>query len=908
MNNSFLSPELHLKNFNVFRTDRSNLNSNKTRGGGVLIAVDRTIMAREVPTQPNVEQLFVSITLGKQKFIVGACYLPPDAPTALYEAHAYSVESLFIENPESEFLLLGDYNLPAASWACCSELGQYPPSGDGKFNCIRNLCNLLNLKQKNCVTNVDNRSLDLVLSKVPNLAVCQSFDIFVECDTYHPPLSINVPLNNKFTNLKYSGTVYDFKKCDFDSICDYLQHQDWSFLHTISDLETIVNIFYKVLYTAIDTFVPKKKLYCSSYPVWFTKELIESIKNKKIAHRCYKNSNSDANYQEFSKLRSKCKTLSRECYLAYISEVEDNIHGNSKCFWNFVQSSRKSIGLPDNLFFNDDHSDDPQVIANLFAKYFSSVYEPETSTQPTTFHYGDPINLSSVTITADELCKQLESLNASKPSGPDQIPPSLLKNCYLPLSYPLLVIFNQSLSKGIFPTFWKTSYLIPIFKSGDQHDVTNYRPICIQSTIPKLFEKIILNQITNHLHNIITPYQHGFCTGRSTLTNILLFQDDIYKSFESSSQVDVIYTDFSKAFDKVSIPLLLSKLQAYGISGHLLDWFAGYLTHRKLSVKVRLNHSFSFNASSGVPQGSHLGPILFILFINDIAEIFDNVRFQLFADDLKVYKKITSVSDALILQSNLDSFYSWTKVNQLHLNISKCKSITYHRINSPILTDYTIGQEHLQRVNEIRDLGILFDSHLNFNSHISMITSKAFRNLGFLIRNSNSFKVSTVKILYCSLVRSVLEYLSPIWSPHYTLHVHSIERIQRKFLRYINYKLGILAENFDSNFILTTLNVSTLESRRTVGDCVALFKILNNKIDCPDLLEKINFRVPAANTRNNALFQTRYVPTNYLYYSPLSRLHRSGNSLIKNNIDIFNTKIEKIKNLQYTGLAKKRFF
>ncbi|KAK9499191.1 hypothetical protein O3M35_003686 [Rhynocoris fuscipes] len=474
------------------------------------------------------------------------------------------------------------------------------------------------------------------------------------------------------------------------------------------------------------------------------------------------------------------------------------------------------------------------------------------------------------------------SLNISKGPGPDLIPPSLLRYCSTVLTYPLTVLFNKSLSSGTFPDVLKQSHIIPIYKSGDKANIKNYRPITIQSSIAKLFESLILDKIAPLFQNIIVEQQHGFTKGKSTSTNLFLYHNYILDSFAENCQVDAVYTDFSKAFDKVNHNCLLTKLSLYGFHGPLLNWFASYLHNRTLSVKLKSFQSFPFTAQSGVPQGSHLGPFLFLLFINDISFSLQNVHFLMFADDLN------------LLQEKLNAINTWCNENCMTLNINKCNVITFSKIKSSIVFQYSLNNQLINRCDIVKDLGIYIDQELTFRNHIEQIVNNSLRLLFFILRHSKDFNEYTTVILFTSLVRPLLEYCTVIWSPYYSTHIKQIENVQNKFLRILGSRLGYSYRDVPINELLYTFKLTSLELRRKKFDSIFLYKIINNIFNCTDSISLINFHVPSIITRSVPLFVTPSSSSNYMYNAPINRLHRTGNSLNK-HVDFFNDNLNKFK-------------
>lgn len=885
------SPELGFTNYDIYRLDRENI-----IGGGVLISIRKLFHSKLLKLKnKNIEQIAILAKLKTTKIIIVCAYIPPQASVDVYCKHCDEIESLKMKYPDAKLIIFGDFNLPNVNWAQPTESSN-PISA--KAQLIIDTINFINLKQLNHVKNINDRILDLVISNINNSNVSESQESIVSIDSHHPPLQAIIYLA-PIELLTPQSPIHapNYKKADYKQVRLYLSSLNWSPIFMSTNVEEATNVFNSILYNTIENCIPTsivKRNDC--YPKWVSTELKKLIQCKKIAHINYKSNNSIDCYKIFSDLRNKCKSLSKKCYSDYITDVEQTIKSNPKHFWNYVKSLKDNNGCPRSMYSGRKHADNDQEIVDLFADYFSSVYEHNNDnvTLPE-FKYTNVTDISTCHISLDDVNKKIRSLDCNKGSGSDKIPPVFIKECSQFIAAPLQHIFNLSLQTGIFPGPWKLNHLTPVFKSGDKNCVLNYRPICILSTIPKMFESIVLDKIAVKFRHIITPEQHGFVTGRSTTTNLLLYEHYIYEAFTSRAQVDSIYTDFSKAFDKVNIDILLAKLQALGIHGSFLKWLNSYLCNRELMVKLNNKFSYKFKVTSGVPQGSHLGPLLFILFINDLSLCFDDVKFILFADDLKLFKIIKSLNDALILQQNLDRLASWCEINKLFLNVKKCFHMCFYRSRIPISTSYLINNNEIALVPFIKDLGVIFDRKLTFDRHCETISNKAMQILGFVIRNTRTFQnIESIKLLYCSLVRSQLEYASPVWSPIYTCNLHRLERVQRKFLRYVQFKLRQPVIEIRYNALMSDLNLPLLSTRRTINDILILFKLLNNLIDCPQMLSVINIRVPVKSTRLHHLFHSDNHSTNYSYHSPLVRFHRTANTYT-DLFDIFKTSPSCIK-------------
>lgn len=349
---------------------------------------------------------------------------------------------------------------------------------------------------------------------------------------------------------------------------------------------------------------------------------------------------------------------------------------------------------------------------------------------------------------------------------------------------------------------------------------------------------------------------------------------------ESGWEVDTIATDFSKAFDKISHNIILFKLEKLGFPTNFQVWVASYLKERRYRVAFRNARSEPFLAPSGVPQGSHLGPLLFILTINDINAIIKHSYIALYADDAKIFKIITSPTDSSDLQVDLENFSTWCHQNHLELNLNKCQTITYTRKRSPTERVYYLNNIKINRVSTMRDLGVICDSKLSFLPHYNHIVSKANSALGFIKRWSREFSDPFVtKSLYMAITRPILEYGSHIWCPYQAIHIGRIESVQKRFVRFALRGLGWtdplrLPPYLDR---LRLIDMRSLEERRRVADVVFLQQTLAGNIDCPALLREINLNTNVRSLRSVPMFKTTTHRTDYAQNGPFNRMLRSAN-------------------------------
>jgi ribonuclease P/MRP protein subunit RPP40 len=346
----------------------------------------------------------------------------------------------------------------------------------------------------------------------------------------------------------------------------------------------------------------------------------------------------------------------------------------------------------------------------------------------------------------------------------------------------------------------------------------------------RLMESIINNSIVHYLRSneLINDSQHGFLRKRSTCTNLLDSIHDWAVALNYKHSVDVIYIDFRKAFDTVSHPKLISKLESYGFSGFLLHWLKAFLSNRSQSVKVDGHFSSSVSVTSGVPQGSVLGPTLFLLFINDITDQLNNldVSVKLFADDLKLYS-VLDVGVSLDLQRACDLISAWAADWQMQMSIEKCLClrITNKKHHLPNMSDnYTLQTTSLSWSTEVRDLGVLIDDKLTFNNHVSYIVHKAHVRAGLILRSFSSRNISLLIKAYLTYVRPMLEYCSSVWSPYTLTNINQLESVQRSFTRKL---YGLLGFSYSERLLI--LDLESLQQRRLECDLITLYKLIHGQ-------------------------------------------------------------------------------
>ena len=385
------------------------------------------------------------------------------------------------------------------------------------------------------------------------------------------------------------------------------------------------------------------------------------------------------------------------------------------------------------------------------------------------------------------------------------------------------------------PDEWKHANVSAIFKKGSKTSPKNYRPVSLTCVICKILESIIRDKIIDHMkaNNLFSPKQFGFIAGRSTILQLLHVLDIWTEILDQGGTLDVIYCDFMKAFDKVPHKRLVYKVRKYGITENILAWINSFLSNRTQCVTVNKSVSEIAQVTSGIPQGSVLGPLLFVIYINDLPEVVDkNSHAYLFADDTKVFRKIKGPEDIQILQTDVNNLLKWSDTWLLKFHPDKCVSMS---IGSKVCNKYCMGDHILDISHCEKDLGIHIDDQLNFENHVTQAVNKANKIMAIARKTFDYMDAQTFRYIFKGLVRPHLEYGAPLWSPHTVKTKELIENVQRRATKTVP---GLADLSYENR--LKILGMPTLAYRRVRGDMIQVYKILNGGYDSslPPILTK----------------------------------------------------------------------
>jgi len=438
--------------------------------------------------------------------------------------------------------------------------------------------------------------------------------------------------------------------------------------------------------------------------------------------------------------------------------------------------------------------------------------------------------IRDIHINLREVLAELKDLNKEKATGPDGMPALVLKNCANQLAPPLLKIFRKSLSEGKVPSDWKMAQITPIFKKGSKKKPGNYRPVSLTSHVCKILERLLRRHIVNHLEEnyLLSVHQHGFVCKKSCQTNLLETFEEWTRSLDNGDSLDVIYLDYRKAFDTVPHKRLIKKLSSYGIKDRPLAWLRDFLSGRRQQVAINNSKSSIGSVTSGVPQGSVLGPILFIIYVNELPSLIKS-HMKMFADDAKMYRPIQDSHDTQMLQDDIDTLLDWSKDWLLKFNTEKCKTM-HLGVNNP-KTDYKVKDcNNIPKVLTVteteKDLGIHVVNNLKPTFHCQKAANKAMSALKLLRNAFVKFNKKNFKLLYTTYVRPHLDYCWQAVGPFMVQDFTALEKVQRRATKLVPEVRSVPYEER-----LKRLDLWNMKDRALRGDLIETYKILTGKIN-----------------------------------------------------------------------------
>jgi len=872
--------------FSTVRQDRQH-----SEGGGVCAFIRKDLNYNVVPIGDkynNLEIVVVDVMSSDRKIRYIVCYRPP-----YYDDYAKKYVRDMIEcfncvvKCSWPCILVGDFNLPLINWKDLS----YPSSNV--------YLEFMDFVITNGFTQIvdgatrGNNILDLVLCNAPMLIN----DCIIEApigDSDHNTVCFNIcDCKGAEDITEPSIVVKDFKAADYVALNNYLAAVNWQdILVNFHDVQDMWGVFTSILDDAIEMFVPTRVVKVDRHTDLrcYPKYIRRYFSQRLSAWRIYRRFHTESLRLKYYAISRKCERAVEEFHKRKENTLIDS--GSIGDFYRFINNKTSNrTGVAALKGDNGEFITNDSCKAEKLNNFFSSVFTVDNNVLPIfaaiTANTDNKDVMDDVDFSIDDVYKVLRQLKPKFSAGPDGYNAFFLKNVAWPIAFPLSLLFSQSFCNGDIPAIWRQAIVTPSFKKGNPSDPNNYRPISLTCICCKVMESVVKKHMLDFLllHGKISKQQHGFLAKHSTCSQLTECVNDWSVHLNVRNQVDIVYIDFCKAFDSVVHSKLIYKLESMGIRGKLLAWIAAFLSDRSQVVRIGRSVSGRVNVISGVPQGSVLGPLLFLVYINDIVEIFDDkVTVKMFADDVKIYVVIDNISDCVLLQKSLEKLQVWASDWQLQVSITKCAVLQMgvRKINY----QYNINDIILPTVDSIRDLGIIVCKNLKFNKHVDNIVARAHQRASLILRCFKSRDTTTLCRAFVVYVRPLVEYCSQIWSPSYLSDIYKIERVQRRFTRRLK---GMNSLSYGQR--LNKLKLETLELRRLKFDLLFVFKILNGLVSVSR--EVFNFSAMLNLRGHNCKLVKPISHVNCRLHVFVSRIVDAWNVLPQNAINATNVNVFK---------------
>ena len=846
--------ELQIDGYKLFRADRKRVKrTSRGRFSGGVGCYVRLDLACTMETVINCSNGVVELLCLYSKvhnMYIAVVYRQPDDRVGnhrsteteflpIMDKLSESLSSL--PNPTPNIFFCGDFNLPHATWSDETISTSGSTSEKIMIEKVKKLQTDHFLEQfVTSPTHVDGGMLDLVFCN--NAAVIHSYVTLhpLRSTSDHFVLEVSTqllcepdaneherpPLIAVLDNLNFHSNDINWEEMS-TTITNMVNAEDFSHLSPNDHLERLMKILIDVAYK----FVPAKKSAKQGNTKIPRHRRILMRKRRKLFDKL----NQETSEPKRASLRSKLvkiELLLQKSHSDARSRKEQlavkAIKTNSKFFFSYAKqfsSTKSTIGPL--LNERNEYTASSSKMANLLSTQYSSVFSKPYADSP---YYSiqeseDDVTITNIEFSEQDIIDAIDELKNTSASGPDGLAAIFLKKCKDSLARPLFQLWRKCLDQGITPCKLKEAHIIPIHKGGHQGLPANYRPVALTSHVIKVFEKVVRNYIVQFLedNNKFNDSQHGFRIGRSCVSELLTHYDRIVDILSRGSNVDTIYLDFAKAFDKVDHGIVLKKLSLLGIRGQLLEWIKSFLSSRSQMVLVNGVLSEPAPVTSGVPQGSVIGPLLFLILIGDIDQNVAQSFLSSFADDTRLLREVNGVQDASALQRDLETVYQWAIDNNASFNNKKFEVLRHGNDETlKLSTNYTAPDGTIiTEKSNLRDLGVTMSADGTFKQHITNVCQSARNMCSWILRTFESRSPELMLTLWKSMVIPILDYCSQLWSPSKIGDIQQIEELQKAFTRKIR-----SSKRDDYWQRLQTFHLYSLQRRRERYRIIYVWKTL----------------------------------------------------------------------------------
>lgn len=797
-----------LDGFNIFRCDRV-----AGKGGGVILYVKSNISCQQ-ETTARTEDGLSELLVCRLQLVNG-----PATRFAVFYRSPSNRNTAWCSNLRSvttapHFVLVGDFNTPNVQWET-SIGGQNLTSVETLIASVMQESRAYQHVQgpTRIFSEARHSRLDLLFTDSPENPVYLSVEEPIGTSD-HASLWFELQIAGKLrSTVKWIPNVW---RANFEDMLHSAEQLKWHGMG--EDVDETWHYFMANMLTLYERHVPLKRAAASiRRPPWIDRELQRKLNARRRAWHVYRISRTSEDYDRYKSIRNICKSLMKEKRKQHEAHLVDDAHSEPHRVFTYINRRlRRSDELPvlsdENGRLVTEDSDRANLLANTYRSVFNASSNGLPRLQPTD-------GLEVPACSEASVLRLLNNLNPKKAPGPDGIHPLVLRKLAAVLAAPLAELFTQSMQSGRIPTCWKNAIVKPFFKGGDKHLPENYRPVNLTSVVGKVMERWVKEMFGSWMEGsgVLTDKQHGFTRNRSCTTNLLLARESWIQGAEQRLRTDVIYFDFSKAFDRVDHDSLIQRLNQYDCPLPLVKWTADFLHGRSFQVRVNGALSERIPAPSGVPQGSVLGPLLFNLYVNDIPEKIAS-DCVLFADDMKLWRLIKSDEDVQMLQKDINTLHHAAMERKLPINVMKCQHLPIGQGTDNV---YKLNGREIPQETKVRDLGVLVSTDMKTKDHTNQACAKGFRLLWALKRSFTSWTADSVPKLMSAFVRPVMEFAAPAYFPCTKGECYALERVQRTATRMIP---GLRDVPYLERCLV--LDMFTLEYRRTRMDMIFVYRTI----------------------------------------------------------------------------------
>ena len=843
LDSGFTESEITVDDYVFYRRDRNK------HGGGIMIGLKPGVSGTVLWTDEEEEMMGMKITVGKKSFTLIAGYRPPGIGDSFVYRLRERLEEMDIEDT---VIVTGDINLPNIRWEAGGNVGKL----GNRNNNQKEVTEIMNGGFVQAVQE-GTRKTPSGVNNILDVTLIRPAEIWMETTIIDGISDHRIPLVRLMLATKkeelLNKQVWYYKRARTKDIREAFKESYSQWKKQCSDVENTWTSFKKICEDVRTMYVPSKLLTRNPDPPHYDKKV------KNLKRKCRKIHNLEKRNKllgpRLEKMRNdleKAKVAAKERFVQRIFDEKD-VQGSWNRMYRYVGQNKESArNLPTLKDKRGCEWDSNKGKASALNRQYAEVFNESGKNRyimEGAIGKGEEVRFSRM-----EIWNVLRRLKNGKAPGQDGITNDLIKLAGREIVPYLMDLFNMSIKEGKVPKEWKEAIVVPIFKGGARGLVQNYRPVSLTSSVCKIMERVLDLRIKLILEerNPLSAFQHGFRKDFSCETQMLGLETDLVEVLDRGGRVDAIFLDLEKAFDKVDHEILMKKLWERVGNLEIVNWIGHFLCNRVQRVKVGRTLSEEIRVTSGVPQGSVVGPLLFDIYIDDLDKSIKS-KVRLFADDSVLYREIKNEEDKKILQEDIDTVGQWVEINKMGLNVGKCKVLCFNKGRQICEGEYKAAESALETVNCYKYLGVVFASDLEWKKHIARVSKKGIKALTFVMRQLRGMDMKIKEKAYKTLIRPIVEYGSSVWDPHRIGEVKDMEKVQRLAARRVTGKMKRLKKVTDNkgnvkqvlerpSIMVQELGWQTLELRRRKDRLCNFYRALQGNGGWKELKEHIEMK------------------------------------------------------------------